>query len=207
MNKRVVVALGGNALGNNLREQMVAVRDTARALVDLVEQGYDVMPEVEEVAKKNAAASGGSFSKTNNMAEAFKDADIVYPKSWAPFAAMEKRTNLYGEGDFDGIDRLEKELLAQNAEHKDWCCTEELMKTTKDGKALYLHCLPADINDVSCKDGEVAASVFDRYRVPLYKEASFKPYIIAAMIFLAKTKDPQETLKALAEKAKPRHFQ
>ena len=170
-------------------------------------EGYDVMPEVEEVAKKNAAASGGSFSKTNNMAEAFKDADIVYPKSWAPFAAMEKRTNLYGEGDFDGIDKLEKELLAQNAEHKDWCCTEELMKTTKDGKALYLHCLPADINDVSCKDGEVAASVFDRYRVPLYKEASFKPYIIAAMIFLAKTKDPQATLKALAEKAKPRHFQ
>ena len=170
-------------------------------------EGYDVMPEVEEVAKKNAAASGGSFSKTNNMAEAFKDADIVYPKSWAPFAAMEKRTNLYGEGDFDGIDKLEKELLAQNAEHKDWCCTEELMKTTKDGKALYLHCLPADINDVSCKDGEVAASVFDRYRVPLYKEASFKPYIIAAMIFLAKTKDPQATLKALAENAKPRHFQ
>ena len=170
-------------------------------------EGYDVMPEVEEVAKKNAAASGGSFSKTNNMAEAFKDADIVYPKSWAPFAAMEKRTNLYGEGDFDGIDRLEKELLAQNAEHKDWCCTEELMKMTKDGKALYLHCLPADINDVSCKDGEVAASVFDRYRVPLYTEASFKPYIIAAMIFLAKTKDPQATLKALAENAKPRHFQ
>ena len=52
-------------------------------------------------------------------------------------------------GDSDGIKALEKELLAQNAEHKDWCCTEELMKTTKDGKALYLHCLPADINDVS----------------------------------------------------------
>ena len=59
------------------------------------------------------------------------------------------------EGDSEGIKALEKELLAQNAEHKDWCCTEELMKTTKDGKALYLHCLPADINDVSCEDGEV----------------------------------------------------
>ena len=35
-----------------------------------------------------------------------------------------------------------KERLAQNAQHKDWACTEELMKTTKDGKALYLHCLP-----------------------------------------------------------------
>ena len=165
-------------------------------------EGYDIMPEVEEVAKKNAAENGGSFTKTNSMAEA----DIVYPKSWAPFAAMEKRTDLYAEGDQAGIDALEKELLAQNAEHKDWCCTEELMSTTKDGKALYLHCLPADINGVSCKDGEVEASVFDRYRDPLYKEASYKPYIIAAMILLAKQKDITGTLEALADKATPRHF-
>ena len=169
-------------------------------------EGYDIMPEVEEVAKKNAAENGGSFTKTNSMAEAFQDADIVYPKSWAPFAAMEKRTDLYAEGDQAGIDALEKELLAQNAEHKDWCCTEELMSTTKDGKALYLHCLPADINGVSCKDGEVEASVFDRYRDPLYKEASYKPYIIAAMILLAKQKDITGTLEALADKATPRHF-
>ena len=169
-------------------------------------EGYDIMPEVEEVAKKNAAENGGSFTKTNSMAEAFKDDDIVYPKSWAPFAAMEKRTDLYAEGDQAGIDALEKELLAQNAEHKDWCCTEELMSTTKDGKALYLHCLPADINGVSCKDGEVEASVFDRYRDPLYKEASYKPYIIAAMILLAKQKDITGTLEALADKATPRHF-
>ena len=170
-------------------------------------EGYEVMPEVEKVAKKNAAATGGTFTKTHSMAEAFKDADIVYPKSWAPFAAMEKRTDLYAKGDSDGIKALEKELLAQNAQHKDWCCTEELMKTTRDGKALYLHCLPADINDVSCVDGEVEASVFDRYRTPLYKEASFKPYIIAAMIFLAKVKDPQATLKALEERGAARWFQ
>ncbi|HBS92629.1 MAG TPA: knotted carbamoyltransferase YgeW [Firmicutes bacterium] len=167
-------------------------------------EGYEIMPDVEEVAKKHAQATGGTFTKTNSMAEAFKDADIVYPKSWASFAAMEKRTNLYAAGDTDGINALEKELLAQNAQHKDWCCTEELIKTTKDGKALYLHCLPADINDISCKNGEVEASVFDRYRTPLYKEASFKPYIIAAMIFLAKCKDPQAILKALAERGTQR---
>lgn len=167
-------------------------------------EGYEVMPEVEEVAKKNAQASGGSFRVTNDMADAFKDADIVYPKSWAPFKAMEKRTKLYADGDQAGIDALEKELLAQNAQHKDWCCTEDLMKTTKDGKALYLHCLPADINGVSCKDGEVEASVFDRYRDPLYKEASYKPYIIAAMIMLAKFQNPVETLEALAKRNTPR---
>ena len=168
-------------------------------------EGYEVMDEVVEVAKKNAEEFGGKFEITNDMKEAFKDADVVYPKSWAPFKAMEKRSELYVKGDQKGIDELEKQLLAQNAEHMDWECTEEMMELTKEGKALYLHCLPADITDVSCEHGEVAASVFDRYRDPLYKQASFKPYIIAAMIFLAKVKDPSAKLKELEEKAKKRH--
>lgn len=167
-------------------------------------EGYEVMGEVEEIAMKNVKESGGSFTKTNSMEEAFKDADVVYPKSWAPFSAMEKRTDLYAKGDSEGIKALEKELLAQNANYKDWECTEELMKTTKDGKAIYLHCLPADITGVSCEEGEVEASVFDRYRTSLYKEASFKPYVIAAMIFISKIKNPQETLKSLEEKGKER---
>lgn len=167
-------------------------------------EGYEVMGEVEEIAMKNVKESGGSFTKTNSMEEAFKDADVVYPKSWAPFSAMEKRTDLYAKGDSEGIKALEKELLAQNVNYKDWECTEELMKTTKDGKAIYLHCLPADITGVSCEEGEVEASVFDRYRTSLYKEASFKPYVIAAMIFLSKIKNPQETLKSLEEKGKER---
>jgi len=160
-------------------------------------EGYDVFPEVEELARRQAAASGGSFTKVSSMEEAFEGADIVYPKSWAPFAAMEKRTELYGNGDTAGIHALEKELLAQNAEHMDWECTEEMMARTKNGKALYLHCLPADISGVSCRQGEVAASVFDRYRTPLYRQASYKPYIIAAMIFLAKVKDPAYMLNKL----------
>lgn len=170
-------------------------------------EGYEVMPEVEEVARKNAAESGGKFTKTNSMAEAFADADIVYPKSWAPFAAMEKRTELYGNGDQAGIDALEKELLKQNQDHKDWECTEALMKTTKEGKALYMHCLPADITGVSCEEGEVEATVFDRYRTELYKEASYKPYIIAAMIFLSKVKKPQDVLTQLATTNTPRELE
>ncbi|MEG1548088.1 MAG: knotted carbamoyltransferase YgeW [Clostridia bacterium] len=167
-------------------------------------EGYEVMGEVVDVARKNAAEFGGKFEITNDMKDAFKDADIVYPKSWAPFKAMEERTELYSKGDSDGIKALEKRLLAQNAKHKDWECTEEMMKLTKDGKAMYLHCLPADITGVSCDAGEVAGSVFDRYRDPLYKQASFKPYIIAAMIFLAKVKDPVNKLKELEANDKKR---
>ena len=167
-------------------------------------EGYEILPEVEEIAKANAEKSGGSFTKVNSMEEAFRDADIVYPKSWAPFQAMEKRTRLYREGDKAGIDQLEQELLAQNAQHKDWSCTEDMMQLTKDGKALYMHCLPADISGVSCTEGEVDGSVFDRYMEPLYKQASFKPYIIAAMIFLSKVKDPVAALRELESRGEKR---
>ena len=163
-------------------------------------EGYDIMPEVEVIAAENAAASGGSFRKCASMEEAFQDADIVYPKSWAPYAAMEERTELYAMGNQRGIDELEQRLLAQNAQHRDWTCSEEMMKRTKNGDALYLHCLPADISGVSCQEGEVDSSVFDRYRVPLYKQASYKPYIIAAMILLAQVQDPAGALRALEAK-------
>lgn len=168
-------------------------------------EGYEVMDDVVELAKRQSAESGGSITISHDMKEAFRDADIVYPKSWAPFKAMEERTELYGNGDLEGIKALERRLLAQNANHRDWECTEEMMKLTKGGKALYLHCLPADITGVSCEAGEVAASVFDRYRDPLYKQASFKPYIIAAMIFLAKVKDPAAKLLELEARGTLRH--
>lgn len=167
-------------------------------------EGYDIMGDVLELGKKQAKASGGSLTVTHSMEEAFADADVVYPKSWAPFAAMEERTELYAQGDQKGIDELEQRLLANNAKFKNWTCSEEMMKKTKDGKALYLHCLPADISGVSCAEGEVDASVFDRYRVPLYKQASFKPYIIAAMIFLQKVKDPAAKLEELWQRDLPR---
>lgn len=43
MKKKIVIALGGNALGNNLEEQMTAVKSTAKAIVDLIEEGHDVV--------------------------------------------------------------------------------------------------------------------------------------------------------------------
>lgn len=167
-------------------------------------EGYDLIPDVMEVAKKNATASGGKFTAGTSMEEAFKGADIVYPKSWAPYSVMEKRTVLLRKGDHDGLKGLEKECLANNAKFKSWECTEEMMKLTKNGKALYMHCLPADITDVSCKAGEVAASVFERYRIETYKEAGYKPYVIAAMILSSRFPNAPEMLEKLVEKGRKR---
>ncbi|MCK5823152.1 MAG: knotted carbamoyltransferase YgeW [Bacteroidales bacterium] len=167
-------------------------------------EGYDVIPEIMDIASNNVKQSGGSFKKAKSMDEAFKNADIVYPKSWAPFTVMQERTKLLKADDTKGLDNLEQKCLAQNANFKDWECTEEKMKLTKNGEALYMHCLPADISNVSCEQGEVQDTVFDRYRVPLYKQAGYKPYIIASMMLNNKFKNPADLLDKLFKENKQR---
>lgn len=166
--------------------------------------GYNLIKDTEDIAANFCRESGGTYRRTESMEEAFENADIVYPKSWAPFSVMENRTQLLNAGDDKGLVALEKECLNHNKKYMNWECTEELMKKTKDGSALYLHCLPADITGVSCEHGEVAASVFDRYRKLTYREASYKPNIIAAMIFLSKIKNPAAKLEALLKEAPKR---
>ncbi len=153
-------------------------------------KGYDLIPEVVALSAKQAAASGGSFTHTHSMDEAFEGADIVYPKSWASYSVMQKRTVLLQNNDRDGLKDLEKSCLAENATHLDWECTAAKMKRTKDGSALYMHCLPADITGVSCKQGEVQAEVFEQYRLRTYHEAGGKPFVIAAMMLANRFKDP-----------------
>ncbi|EBS5460702.1 knotted carbamoyltransferase YgeW [Salmonella enterica subsp. enterica serovar Plymouth] len=167
-------------------------------------EGYDLIPDVIDVAKINAITSGGVFRQITSMEEAFRDADIVYPKSWAPYNVMAQRTRLLRINDHDGLVALEKACLAQNARHKNWHCTEAMMKLTRNGKALYMHCLPADITGVSCKEGEVTQEVFEKYRIATYKEASWKPYIIAAMIMCRKFTTPGQTLAQRLKEAEKR---
>jgi knotted carbamoyltransferase YgeW len=167
-------------------------------------EGYDLIPAVVKVAQENAKASGGSFRQVKTMEEAFNGADIVYPKSWAPYKVMQRRTVLLRAGDSDGLKALEKACLAQNAEHKHWHCDEAMMKMTQQGKALYMHCLPADITGVSCERGEVSQGVFEKYRIGTYREAGWKPYVIAAMILARRFADPAQVLGQLRNERRPR---
>jgi knotted carbamoyltransferase YgeW len=167
-------------------------------------EDYGLIPTVVDVARENAKASGGKFRQVGTMEEAFKGADIVYPKSWAPYKVMQQRTVLLRAGDHDGLKALEKKCLAQNAKHQHWHCDEAMMKRTRKGAALYMHCLPADITGVSCKRGEVADTVFERYRIATYKQAGWKPYIIAAMILSRHYAQPAPVLAQLLKKSAKR---
>ena len=163
-------------------------------------EGYNLIPEIVELAGTNATKSGGSFKVGHDMNGAMKDADIVYPKSWAPYHIMEQRTELLKNKDIAGLAQLEQRALFNNAKFKSWEYTEEKMQLTKNGKALYMHCLPADISGVSCKEGEVSAAVFEKYRIKTYHEAGYKPYIIAAMMFANKFENPAFVLESILNK-------
>ncbi len=168
-------------------------------------EGYGLIPEVTEMAAAQASSAGGMFRVVNSMEEAFRDADIVYPKSWAPYHVMQQRTRLLTDGDHNGLKDLEKECLASNARFRNWECNRAMMQLTRNGEALYMHCLPADISEVSCREGEVSASVFEQYRIPLYKQAGYKPYIIAAMMLTNRFGDPATLLHHLADGAETRY--
>lgn len=167
-------------------------------------EGYKLIPDVVEKAETFAKENGGSFKVVTSMDEAFAGADVVYPKSWAPYHVMEKRTDLLRKNDSAGLKELEKDCLANNARFKNWECNEAKMKLTRGGNALYMHCLPADISGVSCAAGEVAASVFERYRIPTYIQAGFKPYVIAAVMLAARFADPVKLLRAMKCRASRR---
>jgi knotted carbamoyltransferase YgeW len=167
-------------------------------------EGYELIPEIVDVARRNTIESGGSFHISHSMEEAVKDADIVYPKSWAPFHVMQQRTELLQHSDMKGLEELEKACLTENAKFKDWEYNKEKMQLTKNQNALYMHCLPADITDVSCGAGEVSKEVFEKYRIPTYVEAGFKPYIIAAMMFTNRFENAPGVLKKILERGTKR---
>ncbi len=167
-------------------------------------EGYELVDEPLRAARRFAAESGGTFSLVSSMSEAFRDADVVYPKSWAPAAVMRERTRLLRAGESARLADLERDALATNARFKTWECTDELMRTTRNGRALYMHCLPADVSGVSCAAGEVSRSVFDRSRLDTYREAGHKPFVIAAVILATRFRDPAAVLAGCLERGRPR---
>ena len=169
-------------------------------------EGMDLMPDTYERAEKNAELSGGKFTRTDSMEEAVSGADIVVPVNWAPFSFLEKRTELSDANLGTYIDLLEHELREKNNEFINWEITEEMMEKTKDGKALLMHDLPADITDINCIRGEMTAQVYNANLQNLFKEAGMRPYVIAAMTILAKSEDPKAAFETIAERATKRYF-
>lgn len=158
-------------------------------------EGYDLMPQCLESARKHAAESGGSFTVSKTMDEAFAGADIVYPKSWGPYDLMLERVEANRQKDGERMKDIERRALERNRAHTSWICDERRMKLTGRGAALYMHCLPADIG------AEVSPGILEQFRFSLAREANKKVYAIMALLAVAKVTALRQKLYGLAATA------
>jgi ornithine carbamoyltransferase len=136
-------------------------------------------------------ADGGSFRVVDDMDEAFRHADAVYPKSWGAYDLMVERVAANAAGDTAELAAIEQRALARNAEHTDWICDERRMALTAD--ALYMHCLPADIG------AEVSVGVMEQHKVDVAREAQWKMYVVMALLAGAKVPGLASVLATIDE--------
>lgn len=134
--------------------------------------GYKLIDRTVEAAKANAAKSGGTFEIVDDMDVAFKDADIVYPKSWGVYNLMLARQQAKSN---DEVAENQRACLAINANYKSWICDERRMKLAKKS-AVYMHCLPAD------RGNEVTDAVIDGPQSIVFQEAENRLHTAKAIM-------------------------
>ena len=123
---------------------------------------YHLMPETMQAARDNAQRKGGSFTVTDDIDAAFRDADIVIPKSWGCLETM-------------GTQPAESLRIAKQYTH--WICNAERMALAKPD-CLYMHPLPAD------RGNEVTDEVIDGPRSVVYQEAENRLHTAKAIMAL-----------------------
>jgi N-acetylornithine carbamoyltransferase len=122
---------------------------------------YKLMPDIMDMARENARKHKAGFDVTDNMDEAFKDADIVYPKSWGALLTTS--------------DKDESAKIGQK--YTSWITDARRMKMGKDD-SIYMHCLPADRNI------EVTDEVIDGPQSVVYDEAENRLHVQKAVMAL-----------------------
>lgn len=130
-------------------------------------EGLELDPNIIDAVKENVKKHGGSFEIVNDMKEAFKDADIVYPKSWT------SKHFIPPEVDKSMLEKTQ-ELFERN---KHWKTTKEMMKLAKED-AIYMHCLPAD------RGFEVDDDVIDGPQSVVFDEAENRLHVQKAIMAL-----------------------
>lgn len=122
---------------------------------------FKLMPEIMAQAEANARAAGVNLEVVHDMEEAFKDADIVYPKSWGPI--------MYTTDEKEGLALIDK--------YPQWVCDQKKMNLTKSD-SIYMHCMPAD------RGKEVTDEVIDGPHSVIYDQAENRLHVQKALMAL-----------------------
>lgn len=122
---------------------------------------FKLMPDMVQQAQDNARQHGGHFEIMDDMDAGFKDADVLYPKSWGCWVTTED----------------EAESVAIGRQYSDWITDERRLALAKPD-AIYMHCLPADRNI------EVTDAVIDGPQSVVYDEAENRLHVQKAVMAL-----------------------
>lgn len=120
-----------------------------------------LMPEIEAAAAEQAKKFGTKFDIVHDMDEGFKDADVVYAKSWGPLLTT--------------TDAAEGKRLQDK--YKNWMTDAKKMKLAKED-AIFMHPLPAD------RDVEVTNEVMDGPQSVVFDEAENRMHAQNAVMAL-----------------------
>ncbi len=122
---------------------------------------FELMPSIVKEVESNSNKYGGSFKVMNDMNKAFKNADVVYPKSWGPLVFTSNT--------------IESQKII--GKYKNWICNEKIMQFAKKD-AIYMHCLPAD------RGVEVSDEVIDGPQSVVYDQAENRLHVQKAILAL-----------------------
>lgn len=122
---------------------------------------FKLMPDIMEQAKEEARKAGAGFEVTDDMEEAFKDADIIYAKSWGPLLTTQ--------------DADEGKVIQDK--YESWITDQKKMSLAKED-AIYMHPLPAD------RDVEVTSEVMDGPNSVVFDEAENRMHAQKAVMAL-----------------------
>ena len=122
---------------------------------------FQLMPEIMDQAREQAEKYGSKFEVVDDMDEGFKDADIVYAKSWGPLLTTQ---------DPDQGKKIQDQ-------YKDWITDADKMALA-DPDAIYMHPLPAD------RDVEVTSEVMDGPQSVVFDQAENRMHAQKAVMAL-----------------------
>ncbi len=133
---------------------------------------YRLMDRCMNAARDNAKSAGTRFDVVDSMEEAFKNTDIVYPKSWGPHDLMLQRQDARSD---EKMHQIEEQCLSLNARYRSWICDEQRIKLARH-TAIYMHCLPAD------RGAEVTDGVIDGPQSVVFQEAENRLHTAKAIM-------------------------
>ncbi len=154
--KKIKIAFVGD--GNNVANSLIlASGSLGLNMAIATPKGYEPRRQIIARAEILNNKSGGKFSATHNIAEAVKNADVIYTDTWVSM------------GD-------EKDAAKRREDFKNFQVTTKTFKQAKPN-AMFMHCLPKHPNE------EVAEEVFESARSLVFEQAENRLHAIKALLF------------------------